>query len=367
MQQPRQFIFAGGGTGGHLFPAIAVAEALKTIAPACASLFLCTEKKIDDTILSARKLSCQSQPVIPIPKNPIRWLDFFSRWKKSKKIVAGAVRDRAACVIIGTGGYGSGPALAWGLKAGVRTALLNPDAVPGRANRHFAAKVNAVYYQWRVTSRNNGKPDNSYITGCPVRREFVSATAENGRQLFGLDPGRKTLLVTGASQGAQTINQAIERLLPLLAAQDAWQTVLLAGESNAARLGAAFAAAGVRGRVIGFSHDMAALLAAADLVVSRAGASTLAEIAVTGTPSILLPYPFHKDRHQWHNARQLSDVGAAVIVDDRIEPAVNADALRAALEPLLSDDDARERMRCAAFSAARPDAADAVAQHLLAL
>jgi UDP-N-acetylglucosamine--N-acetylmuramyl-(pentapeptide) pyrophosphoryl-undecaprenol N-acetylglucosamine transferase len=363
----RLFVFAGGGTGGHLFPAIAVAEALAEQDPSAEPRFLCTDRPIDASILTERGLPFVPQTVRPLPKNPLAVPGFLRAWRAACRFVRRQFRERPPAVVVSSGGYGAGPALAEAVRASIPLALLNPDAVPGRANRRYSGRAAAIFAQWRVTSRSLGGEAPIEVTGCPVRREFSAARRVDGLRTFELDPSRRTLVVTGASQGAQTVNRAVAALLPRLVEQKEWQIVHLAGAADAADLQQRYRAHSLHASVLDFTTEMPALLAAADLVVSRAGASTLAELTVVGAPSILMPYPFHRDRHQTLNARQLADVGAAVIVDDRIEPDLNAPKLADALLPLLSSPDRLADMRHAALQLARPDAAKAVARRLIEL
>lgn len=367
MQSSRLFVFAGGGTGGHLFPAIAVAEALAEQDRSAEPLFLCTDRPIDANILAERGLPFVPQSVRPLPKNPLAVPGFLRAWRAACRSIRRQFRDRRPAVVVSSGGYGAGPALAEATRASVPLAFLNPDAVPGRANRRYASRAAAIFAQWRVTSRSLARGTPVEVTGCPVRREFAAARREDGQRIFELDPRRRTLVVTGASQGAQTVNRALVALLPRIAEHQDWQIVHLAGAGHAADVRERYRAHPLRASVLDFTSEMPALLAAADLVVSRAGASTLAELTVVGAPSILMPYPFHRDHHQTLNARQLADVGAALIVEDRIEPELNAPKLADALLPLMSTPDRLADMRRAALQLARPDAARAIAQRLIEL
>jgi UDP-N-acetylglucosamine--N-acetylmuramyl-(pentapeptide) pyrophosphoryl-undecaprenol N-acetylglucosamine transferase len=173
------------------------------------------------------------------------------------------------------------------------------------------------------------------------------------------------LLVTGASQGARTVNQAMVRVWPrFFARHSAWQLLHLTGAADEPDVRAAYDAARVTATVLPFTLDMAHAIAAADLVVSRAGASTLSELTALGKPSILMPYPYHRDQHQRHNAEVLVAAGAAVRLDDRRESARNEGPLLAALEQCVAPD-VLPRMSVAARTFARPRAAEAVADWLL--
>lgn len=398
------FVFAGGGTGGHLYPALAVVEALRAAGAVDVSFF-CTQRPIDREILGKADVEAVPQVVIPVPARPWLWPGFYLKWRQSVRACMDRFRQRRPMAVVGAGGYASGPPVSAALTMGIPTFLLNPDAVPGKANRHMGRKkgVTGIFAQWEVTRQYFPAGAPVRVTGCPVRGAFRQrveemrgqAGGETGRQgdkerrgqgeesgsggrgllsigaileSFGLEAGRRTLLVTGASQGARTINEAVILLAPSIAAAG-WQILHLAGAAECERVEAAYArlaggTEGLRYKVLAFTDRMPEAMTACDLIVSRAGASSLAEIQAAGKPSILLPYPFHKDRHQWHNAEVLVNRGAALLVDDVKDGGLNAQALQPVLDGLLRDDARREAMGRAARELDRPDAGEVIARAL---
>lgn len=365
-----QFIFAGGGTGGHLFPGLAVAAAVRRIAPDSAIAFYTTNRPLDRELLGKTDYQQIEQGVRPMTLRPWRWPAFLSAWRASVAAATRNFRARRPAAVLGLGGYAAGPAVVAARGMGIRTAILNPDAIPGRANRFLARRVDLVVQQWDVSARYLSPSANCVTLGCPIRGDFAQAATqpasaiEEGRQRFGLAANRRVLLVTGASQGARTINEAVRHVWPEFARNHPeWQLLHLAGTADEAVTRSAYEAAGLPRdsvRVVGFSHEMWLAMAAADAVVSRAGASTLAELTALGKPSILLPYPFHRDRHQHANAHVLADAGAAILVEDLKQPARTGGALLAALEEVARAA-TREQMSRAARKLGRPSAADAVA------
>jgi UDP-N-acetylglucosamine--N-acetylmuramyl-(pentapeptide) pyrophosphoryl-undecaprenol N-acetylglucosamine transferase len=199
------------------------------------------------------------------------------------------------------------------------------------------------------------------MTGCPIRPEILALPerAEAAARL-GLDASLLTLVVTGASQGAQTVNEAVLTTLPQMNFQG-WQMLHLAGLDHASAVNTAYRQQSLRASVIDFTAAMADVWAVADLAISRAGASSCAELTACGVPSILMPYPYHKDRHQRANAKVLVDAGAALLLDDEKDGVKNAAKLRPLLEPLLRDAARRSAMAAAAKQLGRPDAADQIA------
>ncbi len=355
------YLFGGGGTGGHLFPGIAVAEALRKRRPMARIVFLTTDRALDRQLLTPTGFEQIEQRVRPFSARPWDWPAFWLAWRASVRAAERQVRERRPRAVLGLGGYAAGPVVVAAHRHDVRRAILNPDAVPGRANRHLARRVDLVVLQWAATRAHFAASVRCEDWGCPIRSEFAQADAAVGRVRFGLSEDRPVLLVTGASQGARTINQALLRVWPEFSrAHPQWQLLHLTGAADEADVRHAYAAAGVAANVLAFTHEMPLALAAADLVVSRAGASTLAELTALGKPSILFPYPFHRDQHQRKNAAELVAAGAAIGLTDCKNAAANAGPLRAALEA-CAPDAVRARQAQAAQQLARANAAERVA------
>jgi UDP-N-acetylglucosamine:LPS N-acetylglucosamine transferase len=214
------------------------------------------------------------------------------------------------------------------------------------------------------------------VTGCPIRDDIlrlaeardldVNAGRAEARQRLGLDKSLHTLVITGASLGAKTINDAVLEMLKGVTLRG-WQILHLAGRDHGDAVRAGYRELNLAARVIDFTADMAEIWAVADLAISRSGASSCAELTACGVPSILMPYPFHKDLHQRANAKVLADAGAAILVDDEKDRRRNADKLRPALESVLYDAPERQAMAAAARKLGHPDAATLVAQVVTAL
>lgn len=357
----RHYVFAGGGTGGHLFPGLAVAEALRAGDPRAEITFLTTTRALDRELLGRTTFTRIEQPVRPFTLHPLRVVGFWWSWNKSVRRARAILKRTRPRAVLGLGGYAAGPPVVAAHSLGIRTATLNPDARPGRANRYLARHVDLVVLQWDVSRAYFRAGTKCATFGCPIRSEFRSASREEGRGRFGLESERPTLLVTGASQGARNVNRAMQHVWPRFAARHPnWQLLHLTGRSDEDETRTAYTAAGAAATVVAFTYEMWLALAAADTVVSRAGASTLAELTALGIPSILMPYPYHRDRHQYANAHALVDNGAALLVEDRCDPEANAGALLDALER-LTDPTIRSATGRAARQLSRTDAADAVA------
>ena len=250
------------------------------------------------------------------------------------------------------------------------TALLNPDAVPGKANRVLAARAEVTFTQFpssREAFRRRLR-ERVRCVGCPVRRELLGGDRGKAIAHFGLRRDLRTLLIFGGSLLAEALGEAVERLAVRLGEfAPGWQLLHITASPRAQRIQQALQDRGLVVCTQGYCDRMDLAYAAADLALARAGAVTVAELAATGTPAVLMPYPHHADRHQHLNAAALADSGSAVICEDRQDAAANAAALRQAMLPLLRDPTALEAMtRAAATLAAKPSAAVEVAEWLAA-
>ncbi|MBN1846474.1 MAG: UDP-N-acetylglucosamine--N-acetylmuramyl-(pentapeptide) pyrophosphoryl-undecaprenol N-acetylglucosamine transferase [Sedimentisphaerales bacterium] len=408
--QTNTYILAGGGSGGHLYPGLAVAEALGQLDADATVLFLCTERQIDERILAASRFSFIPQPVVPLPRRLGQIVRFYSGWRASLSLCRGIMRQERPRAVLGLGGFASGPALKTAWKLRIPTALLNPDAVPGRANRFGRRYAERIFLQWPISRQYFGKDQSKcLVAGCPIRKGFLAADQAAGGYYkarakidLGLDPQMPLLVAMGGSQGGRNLNQALvaclrQGILPIgnpspavaetasdtaktpapapgQAAQgDArpavepdrsdWQVLHLTGMADKNWVQKEYAEAGLGVQVQAFSDQMVSVLAAAELVIGRAGASSLAELTAMGLPSILLPYPYHKDRHQLHNAEVLAGAGAAVIVTDHKNSARTASELARVLGEILPAAK-RAAMAQAARALAAPEAAETVARQV---
>jgi UDP-N-acetylglucosamine--N-acetylmuramyl-(pentapeptide) pyrophosphoryl-undecaprenol N-acetylglucosamine transferase len=366
---------AGGGTGGHLYPGIAVAEALRIVLPSAKLVFLCTNKEIDRVILEPTGFEFVPQPILPLPKltSVGDLLRFWRGWRETKDLVRDLIRERKPAAVLGLGGYAAGVAVKVASLKKIPTAIVNPDLIPGRANQYLLQYVQAVCAQFPETSGHvpANQREKIKLTGCPIRDDIrklaeardmdVNAGRADARTRLGLDPRMNTLVITGASLGAKTINEAVLEMLKGVTLRG-WQILHLSGRDHADSVRAGYRELSLQARVIDFTPDMADIWSVADLALSRSGASSCAELTACGVPSILMPYPFHKDMHQRANAKALADAGAAILVDDEKDRRKNADKLRPALESVLYDAPKRQAMAAAARKIGHPDASSLVAQ-----
>lgn len=364
MPNKQTILLAGGGTGGHLYPGIAVAEALRQVWPKATPLFLCTDRAIDKTILEPTGFEFMAQPIVPLRRSMGGLLRFWKGWRETVDLVKQILRERNPVACLGLGGYAAGVAVKMAARQGLPSAILNPDVIPGKANQYLMQSVQAVCCQFDATAGHvplSQRPK-LRLTGCPIRADIRSLPPrEQAAGRLGLDPLLRTLMVTGASQGAKTVNEAVLGAVGGIKLQG-WQILHLSGKEHAESVREGYRSLSISARVVDFTAAMADVWAMTDLAVSRSGAGTCAELTACGTPAVLMPYPFHKDMHQRANAQVLVDAGAAVMMEDQRDAKANAAKLRPILESLLYDATERQRMSQAARSLAHPDAADAVAR-----
>jgi UDP-N-acetylglucosamine--N-acetylmuramyl-(pentapeptide) pyrophosphoryl-undecaprenol N-acetylglucosamine transferase len=360
-------VIAGGGTGGHVFPGIAVAEEFRKRDRKTQVMFIGTERGVEGK-------------VIPLEGYPLRLLKTEGVLGKSPlrkvaaiwRLMAAALRSRAMYrharpdVVIGTGGYASaGPVIA-ARTMRIPAMVMEQNLVPGLANRFLARLANGVavtYYE----SMDFFPRTKTHLTGNPVRKRIMEGSREEALSLFSLLPERVTVFVVGGSAGARRINEAVTKGLDsLLDLREAVQFLHQTGESDYEKVRAIYRELGFRAMVAPFIHEMAEAYAAADVVVSRAGATTLAEIMALGKPSILVPYP-HAAGHQEFNARKLLDVGGCRVVMDHELNGAGGGALVGHIRELVSSEELRSEMRRHARALGRPDAAQKVVDLALSL
>jgi len=363
----RSYFFAGGGTGGHIYPGIAVAERVVELDPGANVRFLCSGREIDSAILGKSGFGYTALPMTGFSFRPSRLAGSFGAFVQSYRIARAAIAQSKNPVVIGIGGFASGPVCSAAHRLGAPIFVLNVDIVPGRANRIIARWADEIFVQFDQTreyfSKSSAKVS---VVGCPLRKSFDNLEPAIAIKQLGLERGKKVLLVTGASSGAANINDAVCMLLERLDAfAGGWQIVHLAGRRHFEKIESRYAGVKISHKIAAYYEDMPGLLAAAHLVVGRSGAVSVAEYAAACVPSICMPYPYHKDRHQYLNAGKLVEAGAGVIVDDVEDPAERAESLWRALEGLMKDEEKRAKMAENCAEIARTDAALKIAEKLL--
>lgn len=363
----RCFFFAGGGTGGHIYPAVAVAQQINNIEPSAKIHFFCSTRSVDRHILEQTGFEFTTLPAIGFSVRPGKFIEFCKLLRRSYKIADKEIRKNWNIVVIGTGGFVSTPVCLAAHKNKIPVALLNVDIVPGRANKLNARWADEIFVQFKETAEYfTRRKKKVSVAGCPIRSGFRNPVAGRAIEQLGLDKNKKILLITGASSGSENINNTIYSLLGKLTAfADDWQIVHLTGRNNYEKVYNQYSDAKISNKVVSYFDDMPDLLAAADIVIGRSGAVSVAEYAAAAVPSICMPYPYHKDKQQYLNAGKLVEVGAAIIVDDLPDEKDRSEWLWEELEGLMKDQKTRQVMAEGCGILANPDADRKIAEQLL--
>lgn len=355
-----RLVVAGGGTGGHLFPGIAVAQAFMARGADNQVLFINAGRSLETSVLA--RLGWPQQ-VIAIEgiKGRSRWRQLVAALKIPTAIWQSGryLKAFGADMVLGVGGYSAGPVVAAAWRRGIPTALHEQNQLPGVTNRLVGRLVDRVFLSFEE-SQDHFDPLKVKVSGNPVRDDIIALA---GAQALS-DPMRAfTVLVVGGSQGAQAINQAMLEALPRLKGKDL-AFVHQTGDRDREKVQQAYVDAGIPARVKAFFDDMAAQYQQADVIICRAGATTVAEITVLGKAALFVPFPQAADDHQTKNAQALVDTGAAEMIDQK---KLNGRVLADTLERFMQDRGQLMQMAQRARQLGRPDAARVIVDDMYAL
>jgi UDP-N-acetylglucosamine--N-acetylmuramyl-(pentapeptide) pyrophosphoryl-undecaprenol N-acetylglucosamine transferase len=358
--RPLRVVIAGGGTGGHLYPGIAVARELLRRVPEARVTFAGTARGIESRVVPREGFELDllrsaglkaTSPVAMMRGLALLPLGGIDAWR--------ILSRRAPDIVLGVGGYSSGPVVLAAALRRVPTMVLEQNAIPGFTNRSLARWVSAAAVTFESTAPFfRGR---AIVTGNPVRPEFF----DDEHDAAPVPAGPPGVLIFGAYQGSHAINVAMVEAAPRLAAHSGRLAIThQTGERDLEFVRNAYVAAGLEARVEPFLFAMDREMRRADLIVSRAGATTLAELTAAGRPSVLIPLPTAADDHQRRNAEVLAAAGAAVVIEQRV---LNGEVLADRIRALIGDRDRLAQMRAAARRLARPDAARAIVDRIMAL
>jgi UDP-N-acetylglucosamine--N-acetylmuramyl-(pentapeptide) pyrophosphoryl-undecaprenol N-acetylglucosamine transferase len=339
-------IIACGGTGGHLFPGLAVAESLR--ARGHEVLLFVSEKEVDALALSGRSFPFEKLPTIGLPSlySPAIF-GFLRRFNESLGRCRAIYRTFKPQAVLGMGGFTSTAPILAGRMRGISTFIHESNAIPGKANRLTARMVRAVLLGFKECAPFFPR-SRTEVTGTPIRTELRRLDRAEARAKLGLAPNILTLLVMGGSQGASGINQAVIRALSALQGLEL-QVIHLSGTRDERLVADNYQRDNIRAFVAPFHHRMEEAYSAADFAVARAGAASLAELSFYALPSILIPFPYAADDHQTRNAEIFSGAGAAMLMK---ESELTGDRLTRAIRDLGSNGEALATMseKCAALA-----------------
>lgn len=370
----RTILIAGGGTAGHVFPAVAVGRALVAADSDVEVVFVGVDDRLEARLVPEAGFELVTIDAVSIPRKPSpRLLRVPGALRSGVRACRELITERHADVAVTFGGYVSFPLDRAAFREQLPLVIHEQNSVPGLTNRIAARWSDRVALTFPGSATRFSHPERCVVTGNPVRLDVLEMDRAAGRhaarEQFGLDPALPTVLVFGGSQGARSINQAV------VEAHGHWQgrdVQLLHAAGGAGYVAAtrgweqarASHPEGPPAKLVEFIDDMAAAYAAADVVVCRAGATSIAELTVLGIPSVLVPYPHATADHQRENAHALARTGGAVVIDD---DELSGASLVAAIGPLLDEPDRYATMARGARAFGRPDAASTVARLVLEL
>jgi UDP-N-acetylglucosamine--N-acetylmuramyl-(pentapeptide) pyrophosphoryl-undecaprenol N-acetylglucosamine transferase len=345
---------AGGGTGGHVIPAIAVAE--EVVRRGGEVRFAGTSDRIEARLVPEAGFEIDFIKARPLAGGGAGGLAVgLATTPVAVARSVGILRAFGPDVVLGVGGYVAGPVVLAAKLLGRPTALLEQNATVGLANRILARLVSRAFVTYEET-RAAFPADRVELTGNPLRQSILEARDQAATRST---DGRVRILVMGGSQGALTIDQRVPEALARLA--DRVTVTHQCGGGREQSVERAYREAGIEARVLGFIDDTASAYLEADLVVARAGATTVCELTAMGLPAVFLPYPHHKDRQQQRNAAPMVDAGAAVVIDEQL---TDAGDLGRAIAAFVTDDKLREEAAAASAALGRPDAATRIVDGL---
>lgn len=335
-------VIAAGGTGGHVYPAVALAKEFQQQDPATVVTFVGAGRHLEESILSHEGF--------PVAHINVRGLVGRGGWEAIHALMLlppaiwkalRLLRAKGTDLVVGTGGYFSPPVVMAAWLLGICRVILEPNAMPGMANRALGPLANRIFLAYEQ-ARTYFNPSKVRVVGIPVRKEFGVA------DFFSPSGKLNTLLVFGGSQGAKAINTAIMETLRLSRSiRENVHIVHQAGTDDHERVQAFYTDAGIAAEVVPFLFDMPKVLKAADLVIARSGAGTLAELAVCGKPAILIPFPHATHGHQERNARAVEAAGAAVVIP---QSELTGTRLAQEIESLLNSPDRLKSMAESSFA-----------------
>ena len=352
------FVFSGGTTGGHLFPGLAVVEQLRHRWPRATYTFVGAGKPLDLQWVAAAH--CDYLPVQcqPVSKAPLKALRFLSNQWAGYRDSLRFLRKHRVSIVVGLGGYSSAPMARAAVTEHVPLVLLEQNAVPGRVTRWLSSSAQLIYAAFGEVRPRLKASGPLRVTGNPVRQRFLD---EDRVPTLAENTAVPRVLVLGGSQGATPLNHFVPRALYKAGAhRQKWQIIHQAGE-QATETKALYHKLGIEATVAPFITSIGRVMVNSDFVISRAGGTTLAELAMTATPAILVPYPHARDNHQWHNAEVFRAAGATRVVEEHSDAQRLDNLLAAELTDMAKLVQRRRTMSEAMHHLARPDAARHVA------
>ena len=365
MEKELRVIISGGGTGGHIFPAVSIANAVKALRPDAKILFVGALGRMEMQRVPAAGYEIKGLPICGFDrKNLLKNFKVLYKIWKSQRMAKQIIKDFKPQVAVGVGGYASGPTLNKAAAMGVPCLIQEQNSYAGVTNKLLAKKAAKICVAYEGMERFF-PADKIILTGNPVRQALLDTTItrEEAIKTFGLDPAKKTILLVGGSLGARTINESVLQHLDLIKGTDVqfiWQT----GKYYSAEIAKRLEGQNIPNLVVtDFITDMGTAYKAADLVISRAGASSISEFCLIGKPVILVPSPNVAEDHQTKNALALANRDAAIYVKDAEAP---ANLLELAVKT-VNNEDKLKSLSENVLKLALPDSAEIIAKEVINL
>lgn len=359
------YYFAGGGTGGHLFPGLAVAGAIRARDPQSRIVFVGSERSIEHDLVARHgfeHLGLSSEPLTRLKRNPLAF--FWRNWRAYRSAIR-LLKREVPVAVIGLGGFASAPLILAAHRLKIPGILLEQNSIPGRSTRWLSRWANAVCLSYAESASYFHARVIKHLTGNPVRAEIVQLRKNATHARPESKPRPPSLLVLGGSQGAQPLNEAFLWLVEADPQRLAgWQIVHQTGAAQQVMVHDRYRELGIEAEVAAFLPDMAERYQTATLVISRAGATTLAELACAGLPAVLVPYPHAADDHQWHNAKAFESAGAAVLALQGASAEQTGRILREHLTQILTHPGKLSSMSQCMAEMAQPNATESVLEVL---
>lgn len=357
-----RIIITGGGTGGHTYPVLAVANEIRRRRNDAEILFIGTERGIEAKAAPAAGIPIKFINACGISLQPVEFIKFLINNSLGLFQALSVFNSFKPNFVLASGGFVSAPVVAAAALKGIPSILMESNVLPGKTNRLLSRWAKKVLVSFEE-SRKYLPKGKVIVTGNPIRKEIMERTREEGCKILNLSPEKFTLLITGASQGAKSINEAVLEALPQWDGQDR-QIIHLVGRKNYEEVqkvaGEAVSDFNAEYRCIDYTEDMASVFAVADLVIARSGASTMSEITAKGIPAILIPYPFAADNHQEKNARLVEEHGGAVVIPDKEVK----EKLKDRVISLAENKEVLRRMSDAMRSLGKPEALENIMREL---
>jgi len=358
-----KMVISGGGTGGHIYPAIAIANELRSINPKLDIIFIGGKERLEAKIIPRYNFPFMAIPVEGFPRNlTLRW------FKVIVKVISGFINSLSLLkrlkpkVVIGTGGYVCGPVLLGAILLRIPAIIQEQNTVPGLTNRILGRFVDEIHIAFDEAAEYF-KPEKTLLTGNPVRREIASAKGDYEK--LGLNDAMMTIFVLGGSQGASSLNRAMMEALSLLESfAHKIQIVHQARDDDIDEVTSRYESSNITNLVQPFFNNIHDIYSLTDLMVCRAGAMTLAEVTACGLPAIVVPYPYATSDHQTKNAQAMQKNGAAILIKTE---ELTGERLAKTIISLLEDEKSLTQMANASRKLGKPDAVETLAKAVLNL